>query len=198
MEPFHYAFFVRDLQSTRRFYGDILGCAEGRSTETWVDFDFFGNQISAHTGPVTPTHHTGQIEGIQVPMPHFGALLDWDAFSALADRIRASGIGFVLEPRIRYPGEPGEQATMFLLDPSGNALEFKSIRNPDDVFTALSQPGSISRNIHDGPTKLSRALALTISRRMPWTRISEARPRGPRSRSIRSSRRPNATPRPLS
>jgi len=136
-QPFHYAFFVRDLSSTRRFYSDILGCPEGRSTDTWVDFDFFGNQISAHTtGPVTPTQHAGQVEGIQVPMPHFGALLEWDAFSALADRIRGAGIAFILEPRIRYPGQPGEQATMFLLDPSGNALEFKSFRHPKHVFTA--------------------------------------------------------------
>jgi extradiol dioxygenase family protein len=135
-KPFHYAFFVRDLASTRRFYGDILGCSEGRSTDTWVDFDFFGNQISAHIGPVTPTEHTGQVEGIQVPMPHFGALLEWDAFSALAAYIRGAGIAFIVEPRIRYAGQPGEQATMFLLDPSGNALEFKSFRHPNEVFRA--------------------------------------------------------------
>ena len=135
-QPFHYAFFVRDLASTRRFYGHILRCTEGRSTETWVDFDFFGNQISAHTtGAVVPTENTGQVEGIQVPMPHFGALLDWDAFSSLADRIRAAGVPFILEPRIRYAGQPGEQATMFLLDPSGNALEFKSFKHPEHVFT---------------------------------------------------------------
>src|SRR5919107_1126104 len=103
--PFHYAFFVRDLASTRRFYGEILGCLEGRSTDTWVDFDFFGNQISAHTtGAVTPTQDTGQVEGIQVPMPHFGALLEWNEFSALADRIRGAGIAFIVEPRIRSRG----------------------------------------------------------------------------------------------
>jgi extradiol dioxygenase family protein len=135
-QPFHYAFFVRDLSSTRRFYGDILRCTEGRSTETWVDFDFFGNQISAHTtGPVVPTENTGQVEGIRVPMPQFGALLDWDAFSSLADRIRAAGVPFIVEPRTRYAGQPGEQATMFLLDPSGNALEFKSFKHPEHVFT---------------------------------------------------------------
>ncbi|HVQ45747.1 MAG TPA: VOC family protein [Gemmatimonadales bacterium] len=135
-QPFHYAFFVRDLASTRRFYGHILSCTEGRSTETWVDFDFFGNQISAHTtGSVVPTENTGQVEGIRVPMPHFGALLDWDAFSSLAARIRAAGVPFILEPRIRYAGQPGEQATMFLLDPSGNALEFKSFKHPEHVFT---------------------------------------------------------------
>ena len=135
--PFHYAFFVRDLESTRRFYGEILGCREGRSTDTWVDFDFFGNQISAHTtGAVTPTQNTGQVEGLLVPMPHFGALLEWEAFHRLADRIRAAGVSFILEPRLRYAGQPGEQATMFLLDLSGNALEFKSFRHPEHVFTA--------------------------------------------------------------
>lgn len=135
--PFHYAFFVRDLPSTRRFYGDVLGCREGRSTETWVDFDFFGSQISAHTtGPVTPTQDTGRVEGVLVPMPHFGALLGWDDFEALAARIRAAELPFIVEPRIRYPGQPGEQATMFLRDLSGNALEFKSFRHPEHVFTA--------------------------------------------------------------
>src|SRR3989441_4155094 len=134
-EPFHFAFFVRDLASTRRFYGEILDCREGRSTDTWVDFDFFGNQISAHTtGTVTPTQNTGRVEGIQVPMPHFGALLEWAEFGALQDRIHAAGLPFVLEPRIRYAGQPGEQATMFLLDPSGNALEFKSFRHPEHTF----------------------------------------------------------------
>lgn len=136
-QPFHYAFFVRDLVSTRRFYGEILGCREGRSTDTWVDFDFFGHQISAHTtGRVTPTQNTGRVEDILVPMPHFGAILEWEQFDAVAGRIRAAGIGFVLEPRTRYAGQPGEQATMFVLDPSGNALEFKAFKNPDHIFTA--------------------------------------------------------------
>lgn len=136
-DPFHFAFFVRDLPSTRRFYGEILGCREGRSTESWVDFDFFGHQISAHTsGTVPPTQNTGKVDGVLVPMPHFGAILGWDEFAALADRIRGAGTPFVLEPRIRYAGQPGEQATMFLLDPSGNALEFKSFQHPEHVFTA--------------------------------------------------------------
>ena len=136
-DAFHFAFIVNDLDSTRRFYGDVLGCREGRSTDTWVDFDFFGNQISAHTtGTVTPTQNTGQVEGIAVPMPHFGALVPWDAFQALADRVRAASVPFVLEPRIRYEGQPGEQATMFVRDFSGNALEFKSFRHPEHVFTA--------------------------------------------------------------
>jgi extradiol dioxygenase family protein len=135
--PFHFAFFVKDLESTRSFYRDTLGCREGRSTDTWVDFDFFGNQISAHTtGPVGATQNTGFVAGMAVPMPHFGALLDWDTFNSVAERIRRDGVSFVLEPMIRYPGEPGEQATMFVLDHSGNALEFKSFRNPEHVFTA--------------------------------------------------------------
>ena len=137
MAAFHFAFFVRDLTSTRNFYGEVLGCREGRSTDTWVDFDFFGNQISAHTtGTVTPTQNTGKVENVLVPMPHFGAILDWREFEGLAERARAAGAQFVLEPRVRYQGQPGEQATMFLLDPSGNALEFKSFRHPEHVFTA--------------------------------------------------------------
>ena len=137
LPPFHLAFPVASLGEARGFYGGLLGCLEGRSSDTWVDFDFFGNQISAHTtGTVTPTQNTGKVEDILVPMPHFGALLTWDDFQALADRIRAAGLAFVLEPRVRYPGQPGEQATMFLLDPSGNALEFKSFRHPEHVFTA--------------------------------------------------------------
>jgi extradiol dioxygenase family protein len=141
-QPFHLAFFVRDLASTRRFYGELLGCREGRSTASWVDFDFFGNQISAHnTGKPTPTQNTGWVEDVPVPMPHFGALLSWEVFQSVADRIRAAGITFLLEPRIRYPGRPGEQATMFLLDPSGNALEFKSFKHPEHIFT-IEQAGT--------------------------------------------------------
>jgi hypothetical protein len=136
-QPFHFAFFVRDLDTTRHFYGEILGCREGRSTESWVDFDFFGNQISAHnSGNPTPTQNTGLVDGIPVPMPHFGALLSWETFQSIAERIRAAGLHFIIEPRIRYLGQPGEQATMFLLDPSGNALEFKSFKHPEHVFTA--------------------------------------------------------------
>ena len=135
--PFHYSFFVKDLASTRRFYGEILGCREGRSTATWVDFDFFGNQISAHTtGTPAPTEERGIVDGIAVPMPHFGAILGWDDFEALAERIRAAGTGFVVEPRSRFAGSPTEQATMFLLDPSGNAIEFKAFRQPEHQFTA--------------------------------------------------------------
>jgi extradiol dioxygenase family protein len=135
--PFHYSFFVKDLASTRQFYGAILGCREGRSTETWADFEFFGSQISAHTtGTPAPTEDKCVVDGIAVPMPHFGAVLDWDQFHALASRIRQAGVRFVIEPRLRFVGLPAEQATMFLLDPSGNALEFKAFRRPEHVFTA--------------------------------------------------------------
>jgi hypothetical protein len=137
LTAFHFAFFVGDLASTRHFYRDVLGCREGRSTDTWVDFDFFGHQISAHTtGPVVPTMDAGVVDGVRVPMPHFGALLPWEDFQRVADRIRNAAIPFILEPRVRYSGEPGEQLTMFLRDPSGNALEFKSFRHPEHVFTA--------------------------------------------------------------
>ena len=134
--PFHYAFLVEDLASTRRFYGELLACTEGRSTADWVDFDFFGNQISCHvTGPVAETRDTGKVDGISVPMPHFGAILEWTQFHQAAERIRASGMPFIIEPRVRFQGEPGEQVTMFLRDPSGNALEFKAFKHPEHVFT---------------------------------------------------------------
>jgi extradiol dioxygenase family protein len=134
---FHYSFFVNDLDATRAFYGDVLGCREGRASATWVDFDFFGHQISAHTtGRPGVTEDRGVVDGIAVPMPHFGAILTWDEFHALAERIRNAGLGFVIEPRTRFEGQPAEQATMFLLDPSGNALEFKAFRRPEHVFTA--------------------------------------------------------------
>ena len=135
--PFHFSFFVRDLDATREFYGDLLGCREGRSTDAWVDFDFFGNQISAHaTGAPSPTEAKGQVDGIAVPMPHFGAILGWDEFHALAARVGGAGIDFVIAPRVRFAGQPAEQATMFFLDPSGNALEFKAFLHPEHVFTA--------------------------------------------------------------
>lgn len=135
-EPFHFAFIVRDLASTRRFYGELLGCAEGRSTETWVDFDFFGNQISCHTtGKPMVTADTGLVDGVAVLMPHFGAVLPWDQFDALALRLHTADQAFIIEPRLRYAGRPEEQATMFLRDPSGNAIEFKAFRHPAHVFS---------------------------------------------------------------
>jgi len=126
--PFHYSFPVRDLDEARRFYGGLLACAEGRSAPTWVDFDFFGNQLSAHLGAPTAAAATGQVDGVAVPIPHFGAILDPGEFEALAARLRAAGVGFLVEPRLRFEGRPGEQHTMFFRDPSGNAIEIKAYR----------------------------------------------------------------------
>jgi uncharacterized protein len=137
MTAFHYAFLVRDLAATRAFYVDLLGCREGRSAPTWVDFDFFGHQLSAHLGdPTLNPANLGLVDGKSVPMPHFGAVLDWKEFDTLARRLEAASIGFVLKPQVRFVGQPGEQATMFLLDPAGNALEFKAFRDPSQVFAA--------------------------------------------------------------
>jgi uncharacterized protein len=133
--PFHLAFAVRDLDSTRRFYGEVLGCREGRSTESWVDFDFFGNQISAHLGQPTRPSAFGQVEGVKVPIPHVGALLPWDEFQAIAAKLKQANVRFLIAPLVRYVGRPEEQATMFFLDPSENAIELKSFRNPAAVFT---------------------------------------------------------------
>lgn len=135
MPPFHYAFLVTDLAATRAFYGGLLGCREGRSAPTWVDFDFFGHQLSAHLG--TPVHdpaNLGQVDGKAVPMPHFGAVLDWEVFQFLAGCLRANGVDFVLAPQLRCAGERAEQATMCLLDPAGNALEFTAFRHPQALF----------------------------------------------------------------
>lgn len=134
LRPFHYAFLVADLAETRRFYGAVLGCREGRSSDTWVDFDFFGSQISCHHSTAVPQpESTGRVEDKLVPMPHFGAVLTWEEFGRVAGRIREARHPFVLEPFVRYQGQPGEQQTMFLLDPSGNALEFKAFRNPAEM-----------------------------------------------------------------
>jgi uncharacterized protein len=131
---FHYAFLVTDLDATRRFYVDVLGCREGRSAPTWLDLELYGNQLSCHLGTPPPTERTGQVDGILVPMPHFGVIVDFAAYDALAARVTAAGVPFIVSPRIRYAGEPGEQGTMFFLDPSGNAIEIKAFRRPDEVF----------------------------------------------------------------
>ncbi len=132
--PFHLAIHVTDLDAARAFYGGVLGCAEGRSTASWVDFDFFGHQISLHRGVAFATANTGQVGDHRVPMPHFGAILTVEAFHALAERLRAAGTAFVIEPALRFAGAPGEQWTMFLRDPSGNPLEFKAFTNGDSAF----------------------------------------------------------------
>lgn len=132
--PFHLAFHVTDLDTARSFYGGALGCAEGRSTATWVDFDFFGHQISLHLGQPFHTANTGLVGDQKVPMPHFGAILELADFQALAERLRAAGADFVIAPVLRYAGKPGEQWTMFLRDPFGNPLEFKAFTQPDGMF----------------------------------------------------------------
>jgi extradiol dioxygenase family protein len=136
MSIFHLACTVGDLESTRKFYGDLLGCQEGRSTESWVDFDFFGNQLSLHIGQtIKELESDSRVDNVEVPLPHFGCVLDWNSFHNLADKLKLAGIVFIIEPTIRFEGMPEEQATMFLEDYSQNALEFKSFRNPNEVFS---------------------------------------------------------------
>lgn len=136
MTPFHLAFPVRDLDETRHFYGDVLGCAMGRSSATWVDFSLFGHQLSAHLRPGSATAgRDGQVDGVAVPIPHFGVVLAMDDWEALAARLEAAeGIDWLERPMVRFRGEPGEQATLFIRDPSGNALEFKGFRSLEQVF----------------------------------------------------------------
>ncbi|WP_298930349.1 VOC family protein [uncultured Ramlibacter sp.] len=122
---FHLAFNVTDLDEARRFYGGVLGCTEGRSTATWVDFDFFGHQLSLHLGQPFKTERTGHVGEHLVPMPHFGLVLELPTWQAMAQRLKDAGTAFVLEPQVRYPGEPGEQWTMFFCDPFGNPIEIK-------------------------------------------------------------------------
>ncbi|HUD35203.1 MAG TPA: VOC family protein [Variovorax sp.] len=131
---FHLAFHVRDLDVARRFYGGTLGCAEGRSTDTWVDFDFFGHQISLHLGEPFPTARTGRVDDVMVPMPHFGVVLELPDWHALAERLRAAGTEFLLAPQVRFEGRPGEQWTMFFLDPFGNPIEVKGLRSFDAAY----------------------------------------------------------------
>lgn len=136
--PFHLAIPVHDLSSAREFYGALFGCPEGRSAHEWVDFDFFGHQLVAHVDPsrqaFSPPAHTNKVDGKDVPVPHFGVVLEWSQWHALAERLQNAGVDFVIEPGIRFPGEVGEQATFFLYDRSGNALEFKAFRDPSRLF----------------------------------------------------------------
>jgi extradiol dioxygenase family protein len=133
---FHFAFNVTDLNEARRFYGGILGCTEGRSTETWVDFDFFNHQISLHLGEPLKTAPTGRVGEHMVPMPHFGLVLQKDDWQAMAERLQAAGVGFVIEPQLRFAGQPGEQWTMFFLDPFGNPLEIKGFASLDTIYAS--------------------------------------------------------------
>ena len=141
LDPFHLAFQVRDIAEARAFYGDLLGCSEGRSAETWVDFNFFGHQVVCHLNPdIGPdgsiATHVNPVDGHGVPVPHFGVVLTMDRWQTLADRLRERQIKFIIEPYIRFQGQPGEQATMFFLDPSGNALEFKAFKDIESQLFA--------------------------------------------------------------
>lgn len=132
--PFHLAFPVKDLSVARHFYAEILQCQEGRSCEKWIDFDFFGNQITAHKGGESSEGCTNLVDTQAVLVPHFGAILEWHDFYALAERLENHDVQFIYRPRVRFEGKVGEQATMFIQDGNGNVLEFKSFRDPSQVF----------------------------------------------------------------
>ena len=136
LPPFHLAFPVHDLEAARAFYGGTLGCPEGRSAAEWIDFDFFGHQIVAHLDPaMRPRPHHNPVDGHDVPVPHFGAVLPMAEWERIAERLQAAeAVDFVIEPTVRFRGEAGEQATMFFRDPSGNALEIKAMRDPANLF----------------------------------------------------------------
>ena len=133
MIPFHLAFPVRDIEQTRAFYCGLLGCTPGRSAERWLDFDFFGHQLSAHVADTSHGEPTNRVDGKDVPVRHFGAILPWERFWALAELLTGQ-VEFIITPYIRFEGLPGEQATMFFCDPAGNAIEFKSFRDPAMIF----------------------------------------------------------------
>ena len=137
LSPFHLAIPVYDLALARRFYGEVFGLAEGRSSTQWVDFDFFGHQLVIHEHPRTASQeaaHTNAVDGHDVPVPHFGVVLPWEDWERLAQRLRERGTPFVIEPHVRFQGQVGEQATLFLLDPCGNALEFKAFKDIGQLF----------------------------------------------------------------
>lgn len=139
LTPFHLAIPVSDLESSRKFYGGLLGCDEGRSTDQWIDYDFFGHQLVVHCrsrdaapSPVA----AGAVDGVHVPIPHFGVVLEMEDWKKLSEKLSASGVEFVVHPTIRFAGQPGEQATLFFMDPSGNALEFKSFADIENQLFA--------------------------------------------------------------
>jgi uncharacterized protein len=135
MRPFHYAFKVKDIQTTRDFYVTILGCAEGRSTERWIDFDFFGNQLSAHISDNMPApDYCGKVDGVNVPIPHFGCVINMEDFERIQKQFEQNGISFIVKPQTRYANLKGEQKTMFVLDFSGNPLEFKAFKDENELF----------------------------------------------------------------
>ena len=136
LPPFHLAFPVDDLDAARTFYGELLGCAQGRSSEEWIDFDFHGHQIVAHLAPNSGDRASNPVDGHDVPVPHFGLVLNMEDWRALAEKLKENNTNFVIEPTIRFEGQPGEQATMFLCDPAGNALEFKAFADIGQLFAS--------------------------------------------------------------
>jgi len=140
LRPFHLAFPVHDLAAARAFYGGMMGCKEGRSSDHWIDFDFYGHQIVAHLDPAArPIAVSNAVDGHDVPVPHFGIVLTPADWHALADRLRAAGTVFGIEPHTRFAGQPGEQSTMFFRDPSGNALEFKAFADDSLIFATSKE-----------------------------------------------------------
>jgi uncharacterized protein len=138
VQPFHLAIKVTDIAASRAFYGGLLGCPEGRSADTWVDFNLFGHQLVCHLAPAAPADlHYNPVDGDQVPVPHFGVVLEMADWRALAQRLRDAGVQFVIAPHVRFEGQTGEQATLFFMDPSGNALEFKSFADIDGQLFAV-------------------------------------------------------------
>lgn len=135
---FHLAFNVTDLDEARRFYGAVLGCVEGRSTDTWVDFELYGHQLSLHLGEVWTTRNTGQVDGVAVPMPHFGVILPLADWQVLAQRLQAADIDFVIPPTRRYAGQAGEQSTLFFYDPFGNPIEVKGFADFAGLFATAA------------------------------------------------------------
>lgn len=135
IQPFHVAIPVHNLEECRTFYNDVLGCEEGRSSDLWVDFNLFGHQVVIHYKPKSEGElHTNPVDGKNVPVPHYGVVLEWDTFHGFAEKLKAKNIDFVIEPYIRFEGQVGEQATMFFLDPAGNALEFKAFKDIEQLF----------------------------------------------------------------
>jgi len=135
MKTFHYAFKITDIESTRKFYIKLLGCSEGRSTENWIDFNFFGNQLSAHISANIPElDYCGKVDGISVPIPHFGCLIPVNEFKTIQEKLEAINTEFIVKPYMRYAGKTGEQRIMFFLDPSGNPIELKAFTNEAEVF----------------------------------------------------------------
>jgi extradiol dioxygenase family protein len=135
MTPFHLAFKVKDIESTRKFYVDLLGCEEGRSTETWIDFNFFGHQLSAHVSHHMPEpDYCGVVDGIKVPIPHHGCIIDHATLLSIQQRLEEANITFIIRPQVRYQGQASEQVTLFVLDYSGNPIEFKAYKNKEAIF----------------------------------------------------------------